>query len=406
MADFDDPRTLGLLAAGLAMLSSKGNAGQALGQGGLLGLQAMQGAKQSRSEEEDRKARREMQQLQMEQMRAQMAEQQRASQGMQAATQAATVPPMGPPDPQGNMQPGGFDFQKFATGLAQVDPMKSFQMLQAFQPKEEEYATEPRQGMVGDKLVNYLISKTGKRKILDDIAPKPDLKEVDVGDRKMFVDPIANFRGPEFRKSMTPGEVASNDIGRANLGLRQKEIDTKNREVDAMLTVGGGQANREVGKLVGDVRKELNGLPQVKNYREALPAYESAKIAPDTPAGDIDLIYAVGKTLDPNSVVREGELNLVIRSGSPLQKFTGYVNYIKGGGRLPKAQREQLIAMLENRMGQLKMNHDQAVSPYRQQVKRMGLPEDEVFAPEAPATSGAPDQKAIEAELRRRGLIK
>jgi hypothetical protein len=51
MADFDDPRTLGLLAAGLAMLSSKGNAGQAIGQGGLLGLETMQTAKKSKREE-------------------------------------------------------------------------------------------------------------------------------------------------------------------------------------------------------------------------------------------------------------------------------------------------------------------------------------------------------------------
>jgi hypothetical protein len=108
MADFDDPRTLGLLAAGLAMLSSKGNAGQALGQGGLLGLQAMQGAKQSRSEEEDRKARREMQQLQMEHLRSQMNNETRVQTGLLNAAQNAYEPgpqapvPMGPPDASGS----------------------------------------------------------------------------------------------------------------------------------------------------------------------------------------------------------------------------------------------------------------------------------------------------------------
>jgi hypothetical protein len=108
----------------------KGQEGQALGRGGLLATDAFQKAMGGAREDNAQK-------FQLAQYVQQIKEKQRVSQGMQAATQAATTPEMGPPTPDGQMQPGGFDFAKFATAAAPYQPERSMAMLQQLQPKPE-----------------------------------------------------------------------------------------------------------------------------------------------------------------------------------------------------------------------------------------------------------------------------
>jgi hypothetical protein len=137
---------------------------------------------------------------------------------------------------------------------------------------------------------------------------------------------------------------------------------------------------------IQSLRKEFNDVQDVKNYKTVLPIIESARNAPDNPAGDLDLIYSVGKILDPTSVVREGEMNLVIKSGSPIQRFQGTVNYITSGrGRLPAAQRAELLAMLDGRVGQIKAGYDNAVSMYTKSAQAEGLPLDQIIQQTTPA---------------------
>lgn len=219
--------------------------------------------------------------------------------------------------------------------------------------------------------------------------PKPDYKQLDTGGQVGFYDPLTGTFGGKFDKSQTPDSVASNALTRRGQDL----TDARSRDSN---TIASGQ---KLSDAVTSIRKEYNALPQVQNYRAAVPMIESAKNAPDTPAGDLDVIYAVGKALDPNSVVREGELSLVIKSGSPAQKLQGYASIISGGGRLPKGQRNALMAMLENRVGQLKASADSAAVPYMKQAQSIGLPMDQIFQEDkksaTPIRSGGPAVGAV-----------
>lgn len=232
---------------------------------------------------------------------------------------------------------------------------------------------------------------------VEGFAPKPDMQVIDRGGTKDAVDLLRTPSGTQFGMSMTPGQQDDSKRGWANVGLRREELGVKRSEVDAMREIGGGQANRELGKLVSEIRKEYNGVDAVKNFKAAAPIVASIPNAPDTPAGDLDFIYAVGKVLDPGSVVREGEMNLVIKAGSPLQRFQGYVRAItQGRGRLPPTQRAQLEQMLSVRMAELKRAHDTAAAPYVEQAKRMGLPMSEIFQEGKPeATGGVVDFSAL-----------
>jgi hypothetical protein len=245
--------------------------------------------------------------------------------------------------------------------------------------------------------------KFGTVKNAADVAPVPDIQMLNLGDRFLAQDKLRTQPGTAFDINLSKAQVDESKRGWANVGLRKEEVGVKRDEVKAMREIGGGAANRELGNLVAGMRKEYNSLDPVKNYKAAAPVAAAAASAPDTPAGDLDLIYAVGKVLDPNSVVREGELNLVIKSGTPLQRFQGYARMIaQGKGRLPPSQRAQLTAMLQSRMSELKRAHDSAATPFVQQAQRMQLPVNEVFGEDQSSGDLTPAEQAELAELRKK----
>jgi hypothetical protein len=234
-------------------------------------------------------------------------------------------------------------------------------------------------------LLQLLKSQLAPEQMLTIFAPKPT--EVDNGQQKFFRDTNPNSptygqvtAGAPVQKVMSPGEVASDQRTRSegalNRGVTQRGQDlTNQRSIDQNNIQSGHRTQQGVIEL----RKEFNALPEVKNFKEVLPIIQSVQRAPDTPAGDIDLIYGVGKIMDPNSVVREGEMTLVIKSGSPAQRLQGYVSYVQGGGRLSPGQRQELMAVMESRVQGLKSNYDAARATFETAADRQGLPKDQIF---------------------------
>lgn len=99
-------------------------------------------------------------------------------------------------------------------------------------------------------------------------------------------------------------------------------------------------------------KKAFNADQSVAGYRTQVPILASAARAPKTPAGDLNLIYAMGKILDPGSVVREGEMALVQDSGAFTERMLGsYAKQVQGGAALTPKQRTELIGMLAGRVG-------------------------------------------------------
>lgn len=140
------------------------------------------------------------------------------------------------------------------------------------------------------------------------------------------------------------------------------------------------------------LRKEYVSTPQVAAYAKILPAYESAKSAQgrDTRAADMNIVYALAKTYDPDSVVRESEYKMTIDSQAIPEKLKGVANTIMGGGALTPAGRAQMLAELESRHNVAKAEKDKVDAYYG------GLAQDYKFNPQRivrpspviPATSG------------------
>lgn len=259
--------------------------------------------------------------------------------------------------------------------------------------RQPEFGLDLKEGV--DARGNRVFAQSNKRggaQVVPGImppAPKPEMQLVTRPDGTMeWVDKNAVGSGTSYKAAMTPYQ-------QAQVAAQQAAASAERAKADAMRDVGGGQAQRELSNLVAKLRTEYNSLDAVKNYVAAAPLAESVKTTQDTPAGDLDFIYAVGKVLDPGSVVREGEMELVIKSGSPLERYKGDVRMImQGKGRLTPRRRQELSAMMENRIGQLRAAKDRAAFPYVLQAKRNNLPAEEIFG-QQPDGNLTPKEKQV-----------
>ncbi len=100
------------------------------------------------------------------------------------------------------------------------------------------------------------------------------------------------------------------------------------------------------------LRKEFEALPEVKNYKQALPAYKGIEdaVKRNTPMSDINVVYGIAKLYDPNSVVREGEYATVANAPNMPERVKGWVQYATNGGKLTPAVKQQIMDEAKSRM--------------------------------------------------------
>lgn len=67
---------------------------------------------------------------------------------------------------------------------------------------------------------------------------------------------------------------------------------------------------------------------------------------------DLDFVYGVAKALDPTSVVRESEGQMVVDSQGLAPSLLGRINGLVGGGQLTPEKRRELFALVRRRAGE------------------------------------------------------
>ena len=94
-----------------------------------------------------------------------------------------------------------------------------------------------------------------------------------------------------------------------------------------------------------EIRKEFNALQPVKDFANrqgALGIIQGSAQEP-SPAGDLALIFAYMRMLDPGSVVRESEFQLAASAGSLPQRAQAAYDQLMTGRRLTEQQRRDFI---------------------------------------------------------------
>jgi len=112
--------------------------------------------------------------------------------------------------------------------------------------------------------------------------------------------------------------------------------------------IAGFQAAPEEDKTFdreSRLRQEFNTLPQVKDFaiRSAGLGTVLASAKDPSPAGDISLIFAYMRMLDPNSTVREGEFATAQNAGSIPQTVVAKYNQALQGTRLADSVRMDFV---------------------------------------------------------------
>lgn len=134
------------------------------------------------------------------------------------------------------------------------------------------------------------------------------------------------------------------------------------------------KARAALRKDVGGLRKEFNALSEVKSFKEASTSFEKIKAAAANPsaAGDLSLIFAYMKVLDPGSTVREGEFaNAQNAAGVPQQILNQY-NKVISGERLSQGQRADFVAQATKLHDAQKVNYTKAAKLYRDLAEKEG----------------------------------
>jgi len=183
----------------------------------------------------------------------------------------------------------------------------------------------------------------------------------------------------DFEKSK-PSEVGGRLIGPdgkviyepprdpMKVGAKETVIDPTSGKVIYQPTPGQAVDFNDVSSL----RKEIQQLPSYKNLSQALPIYQSmAETAGrNSKASDLNLVYGLGKIMDPNSVVREGEMVMVKNTASLPDWLQGAIASLNGGAALTPETRQAIMTEAFGRVQGYDNAFKQDTTQYRGIVER------------------------------------
>ncbi|WP_259666207.1 hypothetical protein [Rhizobium lentis] len=188
----------------------------------------------------------------------------------------------------------------------------------------------------------------------------------------------------ENRGTLTAAEQANIDLERQKSDFeRNKPVVIQPGETlfspgrDRVVYQGTGYKPEDVSSL----RKEVQDLQSYKSYQQAAPVYQSMidTATTDSKASDLNLVYGLGKIMDPNSVVREGEMVMVNNTASLPDWLSGMINSVNGGQRLTPETRQAVLNEARSRMMAYRGALDNDISQYRGIIGRRGMNEADVL---------------------------
>lgn len=186
--------------------------------------------------------------------------------------------------------------------------------------------------------------------------------------------------GQRVTRDPLTGQVSAEDVA----GFRAKPEDPKIFEKESKL------------------RTEFNSLQSVKDFairNSALGAIEASAQDP-TAAGDISLIFAYMKMLDPNSVVREGEFATAQSAGSVPQTLWSKYNQALTGERLAPEVRQDFVNRANKLYTRASEDFGKVYTRYEDIAKANNLdPSRALVDYRFKAPSAAIPQSAINAEI-------
>jgi hypothetical protein len=307
--------------------------------------------------------------------------------------------------------------QQFGTGLEQIDTpdaADAYLKLQAAQAGTLGIDETQLRGMVPTAAT--LNQRQAKKALADLQKQRPDdwmHWSVKVGDQTVkATDLIGVERDPnapppaaaDLSKSGLDVQLADamrraaagDPSGAADVARLKKAIsdsDALRRDPQRqpiVVTVGGSGLTREQLQIANGLRDDYRA--QAKDYFTVRDAYErvQASASNPTPAGDVALLYAYMKILDPGSVVRETEFATAAKTGSLPQQIQAAALRVVNGQRLTPEQRADFVSRAKNLYDKTQNRQNTRVAQFKRMAKSSGVPDDLVVVDDTPAEEAIP----------------
>lgn len=303
----------------------------------------------------------------------------------------------------GQAQARGFDF---ATAAALFGPEHAAKLMQGMNDARnfgrDKVAGTVDTVMPGTNLPGTMLRDEYGRPVGSVLPKAVEMRLQDLGGSVQAVNPFALQAGQGLAKTNSPDALLNSGT---QWGIARM-VDQRQRDANNIASAGN------VIRSETDLRKEFADLPEVKNYKSALPAFVAISDAAtrNNPQADINLIYGLAKLYDPTSVVREGEYATIANSQAVPEWLKGQAQRLVGGGRLTADTKAQILREAQGRIGAFQSEYQGAQQTYQSIVQQRGGSPGNVFTPIgasrrnlAPAAQGGmPSLDAIEAELQRR----
>lgn len=179
--------------------------------------------------------------------------------------------------------------------------------------------------------------------------------------------PLATWSAKEKADAKQGWEKLNDDPLLAEMRAMRIEQLKRQANVPDMSPAQFNIANR----LADDFARDSKDFVQrAQSYGTVLSASKDP-----SPAGDISLIFAYMKMLDPGSVVREGEFATAQNAGSIPENIRASYNKAVSGERLTDKIRTDFVTQAKNIYGGAKRRQDQVVKTYGERAKTAQVPE-------------------------------
>jgi uncharacterized membrane protein len=188
-----------------------------------------------------------------------------------------------------------------------------------------------------------------------------------------YANPLAGATPVGGADPMKPLQVQGAQMGlqRDQVALQQAPLEMRGKEL------GNQKTAQEIGldkfKTVVDLKKTYDKDERVQTYRDAIPQVAGAMDAPNTPQGDLSVVYAFAKVMDPASAVRGEEMDMA-RGSSPIAaQIQSYLGLLNSGKRLPPETRRGLIDAMRTKAQQYEAAYASARDEFQGVAKQGGF---------------------------------
>lgn len=131
------------------------------------------------------------------------------------------------------------------------------------------------------------------------------------------------------------------------------------------------------------LKQQFDGLPEIREFPVVRDQYEIIKRTANesSPAGDLALVTAYMKMLDPGSVVREQEFSNAANAGGAAERARALLSDITGNGILTPKQRRDFVAQSRGIYEVRATGFNQRATEFRSLAEQRGFAPDNIAKP-------------------------